>query len=226
MSIYNDDLERHCSFFQYLNNEEQDLVRNHSNQVHYRKNDHIFIQKTLTSHVMYLISGMVKTYREGRMGKRIILSIETPQNFLGLLSVFGGDVHEFSCSAIEATDVLFIDINIFKQIVHTNGKFALFLMNHLSRQGLHLLDRLMGQTHKQLPGRVADVLLYFSEIIYKSQRFTFPLTRRELAELAGTTKESFIRTLTEFRNDKIIEIDGSEVEIKSMKIIKTLSELG
>jgi len=121
---------------------------------------------------------------------------------------------------------LFIDINIFKQIVNSNGRFAQFLLNHLSQQGLNLLDRLMGQTHKQLPGRVADVLLYFSEVIYKSQRFTFPLTRRELAELAGTTKESFIRTLTEFRNDKIIEIDGSEVEIKSMKIVKALSELG
>jgi len=226
ISIYNDTENNNYAFFQYLNEEEKELVLGHSNRVHYRKNDHIFIQKTLTTHVMYLTSGMVKTYREGRMGKRIILSLDTPPNFLGLLSVFGYDVHEFSCSAIEASDILFIDINIFRQIVHGNGKFALFLLNHLSRQGLHLLDRLMGQTHKQLPGRVADVLLYFSEVIYKSQRFSLPLTRRELAELAGTTKESFIRTLTEFRNDKIIEIDGSEVEIKSMKIVKTLSELG
>ncbi|MGC8802833.1 MAG: Crp/Fnr family transcriptional regulator [Bacteroidales bacterium] len=226
MSLYSDYPQHNYAFFEYLSEEEQELVRNHSKRVHYRKNDHIFVQKTLTSHVMYLVSGMVKTYREGRMGKRIILSIETPQSFLGLLSIFGNDVHEFSCSAIEASDILFVDMNIFKQIVHSNGKFALYLLNHLSQQGLRLLDRLMGQTHKQLPGRVADVLLYFAEEIYKNQRFTFPLTRRELAELAGTTKESFIRTLTEFRNDKIIDIDGSEVEIKSMKIVKTLSELG
>jgi CRP-like cAMP-binding protein len=47
-----------------------------------------------------------------------------------------------------------------------------------------------------------------------------------LAELAGTTKESFIRTLGEFRNDKIIGLDGSKVKINSMTIVKTLSELG
>jgi CRP-like cAMP-binding protein len=70
------------------------------------------------------------------------------------------------------------------------------------------------------------VLLYFAEKIFHSTSYTLPLTRRELAELAGTTKESFIRTLTEFKNDKIIDLDGSIVEIKSMKIIKTLSELG
>jgi CRP-like cAMP-binding protein len=84
----------------------------------------------------------------------------------------------------------------------------------------------MNQTHKQLPGRIADVLLYFAEQIYRQPHFDFPLTRRELAELAGTTKESFIRTLTEFKNDKIIYLDGSRVEIISMDIVKTLSELG
>jgi CRP-like cAMP-binding protein len=56
--------------------------------------------------------------------------------------------------------------------------------------------------------------------------FTFPLTRRELAELAGTTKESFIRTLSEYKNDRIINLDGSRVEIVSMDIVRTLSELG
>ena len=92
--------------------------------------------------------------------------------------------------------------------------------------GLFIFNRLMSQSHKQLPGRIADVILYFSETIYNNHIFSFPLTRRELAELSGTTKESFIRTLTEFKNDRIIELNGSDVEIKSMKIIKTLSELG
>ncbi|MGC9342824.1 MAG: helix-turn-helix domain-containing protein [Bacteroidales bacterium] len=55
---------------------------------------------------------------------------------------------------------------------------------------------------------------------------TLPFTRKELAEFSGTTKESFIRTLTEFKNDKIIEIDGASISIKSMDIIRTLSNLG
>jgi CRP-like cAMP-binding protein len=92
--------------------------------------------------------------------------------------------------------------------------------------GLFIFDRLMSQSHKQLPGRIADVILYFSEIIYNNNEFEFPLTRRELAELAGTTKESFIRTLAEFKNDKIIDLDGSRVKINSLKIVRTLSELG
>ena len=60
----------------------------------------------------------------------------------------------------------------------------------------------------------------------KSENFTFPLSRKELADFAGTTKESFIRTLSEFKNDKIIEIDGARISVKSMDIVKTLSQLG
>jgi CRP-like cAMP-binding protein len=99
-------------------------------------------------------------------------------------------------------------------------------MSIISKDGLFIFDRLMNQTHKQLPGRIAEVLLYFSEEIYGNTIFDFPLTRRELAELAGTTKESFIRTLTEFKNDRIVKLDGSHVEIISMDIVKTLCELG
>jgi CRP-like cAMP-binding protein len=111
-------------------------------------------------------------------------------------------------------------------VLQDNGQYGLKIINLLSLDGLYIFNKLMGQTHKQLPGRIADVLLYFAEDVFKTQKFYLPFTRRELAELAGTTKESLIRTLTEFKNDKIIDLEGSTIEIKSLKIIKTLSELG
>jgi CRP/FNR family transcriptional regulator, polysaccharide utilization system transcription regulator len=218
--------ENYFSFFELLSESEIELIKQKSNIVSYQKGNNIFLQQTRTSHIMYIKSGLVKIYKEGRMGKKIILNLETSGSFLGLMSVFGKEIHEYSASAIEPTEILFIDVNSFKQVLEQNGKFASSLIHILSLTGLYLFDKLLAQTHKQLPGKIADVLLYFSEVIYKSNKFYFPFTRRELAELAGTTKESFIRTLTEYKNDKIIEINGSEIEIKSMKIVKTLSELG
>jgi CRP/FNR family transcriptional regulator, polysaccharide utilization system transcription regulator len=209
-----------------LSGPEQEMLRKNSNIVKYKNKDIIFRQFTRTSHIMLINSGYVKIFKEGRNGKIIILKVGTRNNFLGLMSVFGNDIHQYSASAIDAVDICFIDISIFKEIIMRNGKFALNLLKTLSLEGLFIFERLMSQSHKQLPGRIADVLLYFSETIYKSHIFNFPFTRRELAELAGTTKESFIRTLTEFKNDKIIDLDGARVEINSLKIIKTLSELG
>jgi CRP/FNR family transcriptional regulator, polysaccharide utilization system transcription regulator len=213
-------------FQSLLKPDELELIENNSNVVNYNKKEVIFRQGTRTSHIMFIKSGLVKIYKEGKNNKFIILKLSVPYYFLGLLSIYGRDIHQYSAATIQSAEICFVDINIFNQILASNGEFAIKIINSLANDGLFIFERLMSQSHKQLPGRIADVILYFSEEIYKSEEFEFPFTRRELAELAGTTKESFIRTLAEFKNDKIIDLDGSVVKINSMKIVKTLSKLG
>ncbi|MBN1596949.1 MAG: Crp/Fnr family transcriptional regulator [Bacteroidales bacterium] len=206
-------------------NELQDVIDN-SNVVNFNKKEIIFRQNTRTSHIMYIKSGLVKIFKEGRNGKYIILKVALPEDFLGLLSIYGGDTHQYSVSAIQPSEICFVDINVFNSILKSNGAFSSKIIGKIANDGLFIFERLMSQSHKQLPGRIADVILYFAETIYGSESFEFPFTRRELAELAGTTKESFIRTLAEFKHDKIIDLEGSMVKINSMKIVKTLSDLG
>ena len=209
-----------------LTPEQKEAIRDNSNTVKYNKKEVIFRQNTRTSHIMFVKSGMVKIFKEGRNNKFIILKVAVEDDFLGLLSIYGRDTHEYSASAAKETEITFIDINTFNSVLFSNGDFANQFIHRISNDGLFIFERLMSQSHKQLPGRIADVILYFAEQIYDSQEFEFPFTRRELAELAGTTKESFIRTLAEFKHDKIIDLDGSNVKINSLKIIKTLSQLG
>ena len=220
------DYESIIPFGRLLKEEEINEVIKSSSMVKYEKREIIFRQNTRTSHIMYVKSGLVKIYKEGRNNKYIVLKISTVSEFLGLMSIYGSDMHQYSASAIIPSEICFIDSAVFNKLIKSNGEFALKLINILSSNGLYIFERLMSQSHKQLPGRIADVILYFSEKIFKSNDFEFPFTRRELAELAGTTKESFIRTLAEFKNDKIINLDGSRVTINSNKIIRTLSELG
>ncbi len=203
-----------------------DLIKTNCNIVQYQKKDVIFKQDTLTSHIMFVKSGLVKIFKQGRNNKSIILKLATPGNFLGLVSIFGESTFQYSAAAIEDTEILFIDFNTFNSVLVNNGEYTTSLLKNLSKENLYVIDRLIAQYQKQLPGKLADLILYFSEKIYHSEHFELPLTRNELAELAGTTKESLIRTLTEFKNDKIIELDGKTVKIKSMDIIKTLSRIG
>ncbi len=213
-------------YVQLLTEEQLQLLSNNSNTVSYHKKDGIFRQGTRTSHIMLMVAGLVKIYKEGRNERTVLLRMATPGEYIGMLSVMGDQIHQYSAQAVEPTKICFIDINAFRNVLLENGKFSLQLMSLISLDGLFIFTRLINQTHKQLPGRIADVILYFAENIYGRTSFDFPLTRRELAELAGTTKESLIRTLTEFKHDKIIHLDGSHVEIISMDIVKTLSELG
>lgn len=206
--------------------DELEELKANTHIVLFAKKEIIIRQDTPVSHALYVKSGLVKIFKEGRNKRNFILKIATPGEFIGLMSVFGKSMHQFSASAIDSAEIGYISRNSLNALIKKNGEFANGVIRSLSNEGLFIFERLIGQSHKQLPGRIADVILYFSDVIYRKEEFEFPFTRRELAELAGTTKESFIRTLSEFKNDKIISLDGSKVNINSMKIIRTLSELG
>lgn len=212
--------------WQLLSEQERSELVRLSNRVNFENREIIFRQDTRSSHFMFVEDGLVKIYKSGKGKKILTLKLEGPGNFIGSLSVLGSDIHQYSASSIGASVVRFIDHDTFVRILEKNGKFALRILRDLSREGLFMFDRLISQSQKQLPGKVAEVILYFAETIYRSEEFEIPLTREEMAQLAGTTKESFIRTLSEFKNDKIIDLEGKNISIRSMKIIKILNELG
>ncbi len=212
--------------FDVFSEVELELIASKLNVVKYKKGEIIFQQGTPPTDLVYVKTGLVKIYKESKSEKNLILKIANNDTFIGLLSVFGHAEHQYSAAAIEYSEICILEISIVKELLKNNSKFATKLLEIVSAQGLFIFERFMFYHQKQLPGRIADVILYFAEKIFKSELFYFPFTRRELAELACTTKESFIRTLTEFNNDKIIELEGKRVRIKSMKILKKLSEIG
>lgn len=217
---------QHIPFSNLLNAEQKKEIIGTSNLVNYTKRDIILKQNTTISHIPVLISGYVKITKEMRKGKNIILRVAEPSCFLGLSSVYSSETYDYSVIALDPVSVVFINSTVLKKIVEQNGEFGFRIIEQLSKDNIFNINKLSSLLYKQLPGRVADIILYFAEQIFKSNTFTIPLTRLELAELAGTTKESLIRTLSEFNNDKIIEMNRNSITIISINILRTLSRLG
>lgn len=212
--------------FNLLTKNQIEAISKNSNIVKFRKGDIVFRQFTRTSHIMFLHSGLLKTYKEGRHNKTIILSFDKAQKFIGSLSPYGEDIYSYSTAAVQDSEILYIDINVFNNVIKENEPFSQYIIKNISEQGLFVFDRLMQLHQKQVPGRVADLLLYFADNIYYSNKFSIPVTRKELADFVGTSKESLIRTLSELNNDLIIKITGKEIEITGRKLLEKLSELG
>ncbi|MDD2550446.1 MAG: Crp/Fnr family transcriptional regulator [Bacteroidales bacterium] len=197
-----------------------------STKAEYIKKDQIIKQGLMATDVILIQSGLAKVTREIRRDKNIILRIAQPGSFLGISSVISSNQYNYSVIALEPTSVMFIGVDIFQQFLNEKIDFTNEFLRQVSADNLFNINRLCGLLSKQLPGRVADLMLYFSEDIYNSFSFTLPLTRKELAELAGTTKESLIRTLSEFKHDKIIDMNRNHFAINSINILQTLSRLG
>jgi CRP-like cAMP-binding protein len=194
--------------------------------VRHNKHEYLFSQDKPISYLMFLSSGLVKIFKEDQNKKTIILKIVGPGSYIGLISVFYGNRYQFSAIAIEDSELVYINISIFNEILSENGRFALQMMQQLSNEGMNLMNKLIYFPQKQIPGRIAEVLLFFSSEIYNSNHFTLPLSRQELADFVYSTKESISRTLTEFKNDKMIDIEDRKIMLKSIDLLKILSKLG
>jgi len=80
--------------------------------------------------------------------------------------------------------------------------------------------------HKYVNGRIADILIYLSEKIYKSTEFNLTLSRKELSEFAGCSQENIIHTLTRFNKEGIIKVEGKKITIINPGKLKEVSRTG
>ena len=96
----------------------------------------------------------------------------------------------------------------------------------MSKGELQNFHNLINNTQKQNLGRVADSMLFFSKEIYNNLTFSLPVSRQDLGDLLGMTRESACRILTDFHNDKIIEIKGRKVTIVNEELLNQISERG
>ena len=81
-------------------------------------------------------------------------------------------------------------------------------------------------TQKQMHGRIADVLLYLSKEVFNSSDFELSLSRQDIGELSGMTKDSAIRILKEFENEHIIRLEGKKVSISNNLVLEEISMKG
>lgn len=201
-------------------------LNNNSRETQIRKGETILKSGALTSHIVYLKTGFVKEHVEGPGQKSKILQIIKKQSYLALQSLFGARVNHYSYTALEDLKVCFIDINVFLEFIKDRGSFAFEVLSYVSRESLNKDFHLINQGHKRMYGRFADVLLYLSEEIFNSNKFDILLTRQELAELAGMSRENTARALSHFREEGILNINGRNIEILKNDLLKQISKNG
>ncbi len=216
---------RHCAAA-VLDVEELDLINTSRHETAFRKGDIIIHEGSPTSHIIYLKTGLVKEYVKGTQEKEQILQIVKNYSYLGLSSLFGDKINHYSYAALEDITVCYIDISVFHQLIKQNGSFGYEILVSVARDNLNNFNRFMRQSQKKTYGRVADAILYFSQVIYESKEFEVPFTRQELANLIGISRESATRVLTKFNEDGIVSLHDRHIHIANLPLLMQISENG
>ncbi|MCY1720340.1 Crp/Fnr family transcriptional regulator [Prolixibacteraceae bacterium Z1-6] len=213
-------------FFSHVDASEMSNICDIKVEKQYSKGEIITTEGEPIREFIYMKEGLVKLSKTGTDGKDQIISFSKPFDFVSLLSVFSSKTYKYSVTAIEDTTVCILDLDVVKNHAQENALFAMDLMARISEATDKILLDNLAIKRKHLKGRIAHVLLYFSDYIYKNDEFELPISRREIAEYIGMTTENVIRTLSEFRKDKIIKIFGKDILISDKKRLQNISDFG
>ncbi len=195
-------------------------------EMKYLKGEKILIEGNKIKEFVYLKKGLVKLSKKTENEKDHIISVAKPKTFIGFLTVFSHDTYQYSLTALEESTLCFIDIRVVKNIIKENGDFAMDVLSKISQVSDEIIHRRVDICSKQLRGRIAYLLIFFSKKIYHNSKFDLPLTRREFGELIDMSTENVIRILSEFRKDALIRIDGSKIEITNFESLDKISRFG
>jgi CRP/FNR family transcriptional regulator, polysaccharide utilization system transcription regulator len=216
----------HGDCFDRLTDEQRKLVEQRQVMVEFKKGENIARQGAFTTHVIYLREGLGKVYFE-RNNERIVLRVAAPGSLIGLTSLGQTqNIFQYSVSAYVNSVANLIDIRLFRQLIEQNGRFAAAIVDILSETAIQKNERFFGLTHRQSYGKLADLLLCLSGNIFKDKRFRLPLSRKDLAELAGMSTESVIRTIRRFEEDGLIKTSDKTFEIIDMEGLMDICQHG
>lgn len=195
-----------------------------SNRV-YRKKDRIFMEGELPKEVFFIVKGEVKTFRINYDGKELITGMHNDGQFIGYLSLLKNTAYNESAVTLSDTEVSTIPREDFLSLIHTNREVAAQFIKILSNNLFDVEKRLLDLAYQSVRQRVASALLY----LYKQQKvdersdLLIKAARKDIASIVGTAIESLNRTLSDFRDEGLVEITDGGIRLIRMDKLEKLS---
>ena len=205
---------------------ELDFLVDGKQQITYKPGETIIKQNTSSTYDVCVREGIAKVYVEGVKGKNLIVKLIGKLDFVTGGGLFNGNIQKFTITAMTPVTCCLIDSSKLTRLFAENNRFAVELLRHHTKQNNILLNKLVNLTQKYMPGRVADTLLYLKNDIYKTNPFTVPLTRQDLADMSNMTKESLVRILQQFKSSGLIKTEGNTFNIIDEEDLISISRNG
>jgi CRP/FNR family transcriptional regulator len=219
-----------CDFreivFAHLDDPTIQELCNNKEELSFRKGEIINHEGEKIINFKYLKSGLVKLYRRTTTGEEQVITITRPFEFVSNMSIFSEDRYKYSVSAVEDSIICVVKLDFIKELFMKNGGFAMGLLTKISKINDKIINQTLDIRQKNLVGRVAFVLLYFTKEIYKSHVFDLPVSRKEIADYIGMSTANVIRTLSDFKKEGIIRVFGKTIEVVDIGKLEIISKRG
>lgn len=185
---------------------------------HYKKKDSIFREGERPRWLYFVESGKVKIFKTSDDGRELIVKVAQTGDFLGFLALFKEDAYPESAAALEDCSIKLVPKQDFAALVFgnrdVNARFIKMLANHIAEREQQLIELAYDSVRKRVATALAHLCAQSGPVVH--------LLREDLAALAGTAKETLIRTLTDFKNEGLLDIKDGVVTVRKLERLREL----
>ncbi|WP_071145482.1 Crp/Fnr family transcriptional regulator [Bacteroides ihuae] len=212
-----------------LNAEQREFLASNFTLQNYKKNETIYCEGEAPTHLMCLLNGKVKVYKDGVGGRSQIIRMIKPVEYFGYRAYFAKEDYLTAASAFEPSTICLIPMSAVITLIEQNNNLGLFFINQLSKDLGIADERTVNLTQKHIRGRLAESLLFLKEsygLEEDGSTLSIYLSREDLANLSNMTTSNAIRTLSQFATERLITIDGRKIKIIDEEKMKKISKIG
>jgi CRP/FNR family transcriptional regulator, cyclic AMP receptor protein len=190
----------------------------------YKKKQTIYSEGNHPNRLYYVLKGKVKTYKCNEDGKELVTELFSPGDFLGYIALLEGAIYKDTAEALEETELAVIPKEDFEELINNNKEVAQKFIRLLAKNISAKENQLLGLAYNSLRKKVAEALMLLQKKYQDKpeEKFVIDISRESLATIAGTATESLIRTLSDFRSEKLIDIKDGSITIVNQKKLEQL----
>jgi CRP-like cAMP-binding protein len=215
------------SIFRHLSQEEYIMLNYEKDYRNYKRGDILYQEGNRISGFFCINSGIIKVFKTGFDGKEQIIRFAKAGEIIAYRSVLSSEPACTSAKVIEDCQVCFIPSEILISLIKTNAEFSLDLLKLACHELGEANSFITDIAQKTVRERLAEILLLLVTDfgLDENNYLNISLTREELANIVGTATESVIRLLSEFKTDKLVELNGRKIKILNKKGLEKISNV-
>jgi len=210
---------RNDSVFNVLTKDEVDEVEAVKNFLTFSSGELIFKENLRPFGIYIIQEGKVKISKHGIEGREYIVRFAKRGNIIGYRSFLSQSQYSCSATAISETQLCFIPGDVIFNLIRKNPDLGLQFMKHLAMDLKTAEEKAISTAHKPARERVAESILILKDMYGYEQEGTIidvSLKRDEIASIAGTSRETVVRLLSEYSEEKILLVEGRKIRILNL----------
>lgn len=197
------------------------LTSNEREVNNYKKKQVLYKEGQRPTAVYFVVTGKVLVRRSNDDMKEIVTDICIPGDFLSYTTVLEESNYKETAEFLEDSELMIIPRKDFLELINSNNQVASQFIRLLTRNVVDKEEKLLNLAYNSLRKKVANGLLQVAEK-FKDSGSAFEISRENLANIVGSATESLIRTLSDFKSEKLIDIKGSRIVILDEKKLANL----